>query len=114
MNTNTAGWKFYQKHLQFFYNKDIEGLLASDYTEDAQLISVDFAVRGYDAMRQIFHAYLDMMGDFTVKSTDQFIETDDTILLEATIDSPNVGIRKVYDVFIMRNGKISHHITGVR
>ena len=49
MRTDTPGWRFYQKHLSFFYTKDIEGLLASDYAEDARLISYDFAVRGHAA-----------------------------------------------------------------
>jgi hypothetical protein len=114
MKTDTPGWKFYQKHLSFFYTKDVEGLLANDYTPDAQLISYDFAVRGHDAMRPIFTAYLEMLGDFTVKTTERFTETEDAILLEATLAGPKFGERKVYDVFVFRDGKASYHFTGTR
>ena len=114
MRTDTPGWRFYQKHLGFFYRRDIEGLLASDYAEDAELISYDFAVRGHAAMRPIFAAYLEMLGDFTVKSTEHFTETEDSILLEATLAGPKFGERKVYDVFVFRDGKAAYHFTGTR
>jgi len=111
---DSPGWKFYENHLKFFYNKDVNGLVANDYNEDALLITFDFAVRGHEQLKQVFRAYLDMIGEFTVISTDNFTEAEDVIFLEATLDTAKAGIRKVYDVFILRNGKISHHITGVR
>jgi hypothetical protein len=55
-----------------------------------------------------------MVGPFTVRSTDKFNTIDDAIMLEAILDTTNAGERKVWDAFIMRDGKISHHITGVR
>ena len=111
---NTPGWMFYEKHLGFFSNKDVEGLLASDYNQDAMVMSYDFAVKGHDALRQLFKGYLEMIGDFTLKSTEHFNETEDSIMLEATLETARAGERKVYDVFVMKNGKISYHFTGVR
>ena len=111
---DTAGWKFYQKHLNFFYTRDIEGLVQSDYHEDAELVTVDWSARGRDALRQIFTGYLEMIGDFKVRTTEKFHETDDAIMLEATMDTQKAGERKVYDIFVMRAGKITHHFTGVR
>ena len=55
-----------------------------------------------------------MIGDFTLRSTDNFHESEDAIILEATMDTEKTGERKVYDCFVMRDGKISHHFTGVR
>lgn len=110
----TPGWQFYQRHLGFFFAKDIEGLLANDYNDDAVVMSYDFAVKGRDALRGLFTAYLDMIGDFTLKSTERFNETEDAIMLEATMETAKIGERKVYDVFVMKNGKISYHITGLK
>ena len=110
----TPGRKFYDRHLNYFYAKDVDGLVENDYNEDAVLISFDFTVRGHEALKEIFRAYLDMIGDMEVKSTDNFTETEDTIFLEATLETEKLGERKVYDVFILRDGKISYHITGVR
>ena len=111
---DTPGWKFYMNHLQYFFNKDIDGLVANDYTPDAELLAGEFAVKGTDALREVFTGYLQMVGDFTLRNTSKFMETDDAIILEATMDTANTGERKVYDCFVMRDGKISHHFTGVR
>lgn len=111
---DTAGWKFFLHHLDYFYKKDVEGLVANDYTADAQVISYDFAVQGTDALKQLFTGYLQMIGDFKVTSWDHFRETADSILVEATMDTERAGERKVWDVFMMKDGKITHHFTGVR
>jgi hypothetical protein len=113
-NLDTPGWKFYMNHLQYFFNKDIDGLVANDYTPDATVIAGEFAVKGTEAMKELFTGYLGMVGDFTLRETTKFQETDDAIILEATMDTANTGERKVYDCFVMRDGKISHHFTGVR
>lgn len=112
--SDSWAWKFYEKHLGFFFSKDVDGLLASDYAEDCQLVSYDFAVKGHAAMRPIFQNYLAYLGDFTVKSTERFTFTDDSILLEATLVGANFGERKVYDVFVFRNGRAIYHFTGTR
>jgi ketosteroid isomerase-like protein len=111
---DTPGWRFFQKHLSFFYNKDVDGLLASDYTDDAVVVSYDFAIKGKENLKGLFTAYLQQMGDIKVKSYDHYRETDDSILVEATMDTSGAGERKVWDVFVMRDGKISHHFTGLR
>jgi len=111
---STPGWQFYQRHLSYFYNKDVDGLVAGDYNEDAVLITFDFNVKGHAAIKQVFHGYLDMIGDLKVKSTDKFTETEDTIFLEATLETSKSGERRVYDAFVLKNGKISYHFTGVK
>ncbi len=111
---DTPGWKFYQKHLGFFYRKDVDGLVENDYNDDAVCASVDFVVRGRDALRQLFTGYLQAIGDFQVRTTEKFQEADDLVVLEATMDTERAGERKVYDIFVMKDGKIQYHITGVR
>ncbi len=110
----TPGWKFYERHINYFVIKDVNGLVENDYNEDAVLISFDFTVKGHEALKDIFKGYLEMIGDLELKSTDNFTETEDSIFLEATIETSKLGERKVYDVFVMKNGKISYHFTGVR
>jgi len=113
MALDTPGWKFFEKHLQFFFDKDVDGLLASDYTDDASCISYDFAIQGKEGLKGLFTAYLEMMGDMKLTSVDHWRETEDSILVEATMDTSRAGERKVY-VFVMRDGKITHHFTGLR
>lgn len=114
MERDTPGWKFFIKHLDFFINKDVDGLLASDYTDDALVTSYDFAIRGKENLKVLFTQYLEMVGDITLKSTEHWRETEDSILIEATMDTSRAGERKVYDCFVMRDGKIAYHFTGLR
>jgi len=114
MALDTPGWKFFEKHLQFFIDRDVDGLLASDYTDDAVCISYDFAIKGKEGLKTLFTGYLEMVGDIKLRSTDHWRETEDSILIEATMDTSRAGERKVYDIFVMKDGKISHHFTGVR
>jgi ketosteroid isomerase-like protein len=111
---DSPGYRFYMRHLDYFFNKDVEGLVANDYTEDAQVLAGEFAVKGPEALKQLFTGYLDMIGDFKLRSTEKFCESDDAIILEATLDTEKTGERKVYDCFVMRDGKIAYHFTGVR
>lgn len=110
----TPGWKFYERHLNYFYTKDVDGLVENDYNEDAALMTHDFNAKGREALRKVFHNYIETLGDIKLKSTDKFAETEDTIFLEATLETSKLGERKVYDAFVLKNGKISYHFTGVR
>ena len=114
IDTESADFKWYLRHVQFFKDKDIDGLLASDYTDDARLMSYDFDLQGHDQLKVAFTQYLEMIGDFTLDSTEQFHKTDDEVILEATLTTEKAGIRKVWDVFLLRDGKISHHFTGLK
>jgi hypothetical protein len=53
-----------------------------------------------------------MLGKLEVVSTDKFVETDDSLFFEATVNT-NFGQAKVFDAWVLRDGKISHHFTGV-
>src|SRR5207249_3266606 len=78
---------------------------------DAVLISFDVTIRGREALREYFRTYLERLGTLTVTSTDKFTETEDSIFFEATVAS-NLGTVRVYDAFVLRDGKISYHFAG--
>jgi hypothetical protein len=48
-----------------------------------------------------------------VVSTDKFTESEDTLLFEATVTS-NLGRVRVYDAFVLDEGKARYHFTGVK
>ena len=114
IDTESPDFKWYLRHVQFFKDKDVDGLLASDYTDDARLMSYDFDLQGKDQLKFAFTQYLDTIGDFTLDSTEQFHMTPTAVILEATLTTEKAGIRRVWDVFLLRDGKISHHFTGLR
>ncbi len=114
VDTSSPGWKFYERHLQYFYDRDVEGLVANDYNEDAICMSTDFVVQGPKALKLLFYNYLETIGDFRVLTTERYMEEGGKIQLEATMRTQKAGIRKVYDIFVMKDGKISLHFNGVR
>lgn len=70
-------------------------------------------MRGASDLKKHFRQYLKSLGAFEVKSTDKFVETDTAILLEATVKTSQ-GEARVYDAFVLRDGKITHHFTGTK
>ena len=111
--SKTPAEQFYDDQLGYIYAGDVDGLIDNHYTEDALLVGFDFAVRGRDALKVHFRNYLKGLGKLTVKSTDKFRDTGDTLFFEASVVS-DLGPAVVFDAFVMKDGKISYHFTGVK
>jgi hypothetical protein len=109
---NTPGKEFYRRQLQYLQDMDLEGLANNQYTEDAELIGFDGQWKGRQAIYDHFVSYMQVLGHIDLKSTDKWAEADDAIFFEATM-ATNLGIARVYDSFVFRDGKASHHFTGV-
>jgi len=105
------GYAFYEAQVRYCEAKDIEGI-RSHYTDDAVLISFDHQIVGRDAIADYFVGYLDGMPGLKLTSTDKFVETADTIFFEATI-SLDAGVARVFDAFVLRDGKAHRHFTGL-
>jgi len=108
----SAGRELYERQVGFLLAKDVDGLIDTNYAPDAQLISFQVTVTGADALKAYFRGYLEMLGDLVVESTDKFAETGDAVFFEATVRSA-LGRARVYDAFVLRDGRITHHFTGV-
>ena len=67
---------------------------------------------GREAIHEHLRSYLQQLGAIKLNSTDKFTETEDSIFFEATIETA-AAEAKVYDVFILRDGKATHQFTGV-
>ena len=107
----SAGQRFYNDQVRFCETKDIGGI-RSHYTDDATLVSFDNQIHGGDAIAEYFRGYLDRMAGLTLRSTDKFVETEDTLFFEATIDL-DAGVARVYDAFVLRDGRAQYHFTGL-
>ena len=104
--------RFYEAQIQYLVAGDVEGLIDNQYTDDAQLVSFDNQIKGNAALKEYFKGYLKMLGSLEVVSTDKFVETEDSLFFQATVNT-QLGQAKVYDAWVLRDGKISHHFTGV-
>ncbi len=112
-SVETAGRRFFDDQTALIQQGKTDELIDMHYHADAVLISTTTAVRGHDALKLHFQAYAKMLTTIEVLSIDAFAETDDSILLESTIRTA-LGESRVYDAFVLRDHKITHHFTGVR
>lgn len=107
----TPGRQYYEEQIRFLEERDVEGLM-SQYHDDAVLIGFDFQVHGKEALRQHMRQYIQRLGYLKLLSTDKFTETADSIFFEATIETA-LAVARVYDVFLLRDGRATHQFTGV-
>jgi hypothetical protein len=110
---NTNGRQFYEEQISLLGAGRLDELVQRHYTPDAQLIRLDGATTGHAALTETLRDHAAALGAFRVISTDKFIETEDTVFFEATMESAGFGRVRVYDAFVLVNGKASHHFTGV-
>jgi ketosteroid isomerase-like protein len=111
MSQLAPGSTFYEKQIAALESGDVDRVMGQ-YHDDAVLVSFDTTVRGLAALREHFVGYLARLGSLKLLSTDHFAETPDSIFLEATVRTSSAEA-KVYDVFILRDGKATHHFTGL-
>lgn len=110
----TPGKAFYDRQVGFLAEKDIDGLIETQYHPDAILLGFDgLNVQGHDALKTHFTGYLDHLGYIKLLSTDKFAEIDDAIFFEATVETA-IGIAVVYDVFTFQDGRAIRHFTGIK
>jgi hypothetical protein len=112
MTDLTPGKAFYQRQVAFLEANDVEGLIASQYDSEAELLGFDLHVKGTEALLKHFTGYLGYLGSLKLLSTEKFAETDDSIMFEATVKVA-AGVARVYDVFVFKNGKAIRHFTGM-
>src|ERR1700694_4643107 len=84
--THHHDWKkFYDDQIEYCETKNIEGI-RSHYTPDAALLALDYQIYGKDEIAEHFKHYLnEMVKGLKLKSTDKYLETEDSIFLEATV-----------------------------
>ena len=107
----TPGRTFYERQIAALEAHDLDALLAQ-YHPDATMVGFDFTVKGHAAIKKHFEGYLERLGTLKLQSTDKFSELEDAIFFEATITS-DLGEARVYDVFMLRDGKATHHFSGL-
>ena len=107
------GQRFCDVQVALLEQSRTDELIERHYQPDAVLVSFQGVVRGHEALKRHFRGYLQKLGKLTVLSLDQFAETEDTLFFEASV-STAAGEARVYDAFVLRDGKVTHHFTGIR
>jgi len=115
MSAGQAKWKywdFYDRQLDLIAKKDVEGLIKNQYNDDAELLNFDHHIVGAPALVEYFKGYIASLGYIKMLSTDKYTESNDSVFFESTVETGG-GTARVYDVFVMRNGKIWRHFAGL-
>lgn len=112
MDAIDAARQFVNDQVSLLQRRDVTGLLEQHYHADALLMTPQATIRGHDELRTYFTRYVEALRDFTVDAIDQLNSTADAILIEATVTS-TAGRARVYDAFVLRDGRITHHFAGV-
>lgn len=110
--STSFGRQFFDRQMEYLNKNDIDGLVDNQYDEQAILVSFSDTIRGREALRQYFKGYVEKLGKLELKSIDNFVEIEDAIFFQATMDTV-FGRSQVYDIFVFANGKATRHFTGV-
>lgn len=107
---------FVDNHLKLLKDGDAGRLVENDYHDEAEMVLMVEAkgqvVRGKEALKAQFDFYLKNIYKGFV-SVEKIGMSDDSICLEATIDTVN-GLSKVWDALYMKDGKIYRHYSGLK
>lgn len=109
----TWGRRFYHEQIELLEQNRTDELIERHYHDAAVLVTFQGIVQGHDALKRHFRNYMSKLGQISVRSLDQFAETDDSLFFEATVATA-LGVAKVYDAFVLKQGKITHHFTGLK
>jgi len=105
----SPGRLFHQRYAACLQAGDSESLL-SLYHSDATLLSVESNATGSAAISEFFEQYFGGLGNFSAKPAGKYVEGRDSILCETTVETANLAAR-VHDIFVIADGKATHHFT---
>lgn len=106
-----AAMALHDTYVGYHARGDADGLADDLFTEDARLVTPRLAVEGRDQVRSVFRDIFARESGFEPGSVDRITCGDDYIWFEATVSS-SLGKRRLYDVMVVSDGKISLQLVG--
>ena len=107
-----AARELFDRRMELLSAGDIAGVL-EQYADDAEVVRFLGVAQGKQEIRGYLTGYLAAHGRFDLVSVDQFFETEDVVMWEATVDTAN-GAARVYDVMILdESGRIRREFPGL-
>ena len=113
------GWgkKFFDTHMQYIINGDMEGMVKNTYSSDAALYNAfpvikappPNIIKGTNELIKFFELYLAYQGNIEIIELYNFLDTEDVISFQAFINSSNTGKWAVSDTWLMKDEKIFRH-----
>lgn len=108
--------EFYDYHLELLKKGDVNELVEHDYHEEAVMLLLaqeePVVIKGRNALKGQLGYYVENIYRGLI-STDKFVENEDSMFFEATINTA-FGPSKVYDALYMKDGQIYRHYSGAK
>jgi hypothetical protein len=105
----TTPRELFDRHVRLTEAGDLEGLVGQ-YHEDAVLLRFDRVVRGRDALREHYAAYLAARPRF--REVLQVAETEDLISYQAVVEQGG-DEQRAYGAMWLRGERIARHVSGL-
>ncbi|WP_426061845.1 nuclear transport factor 2 family protein [Hymenobacter sp. B1770] len=102
---------FHRRYLRYHEESDADGLADDFFAEDAQLVTGQINVTGREPIRTLFRELFAREADFTPVSVENITSDVDYVWFEATVSS-SLGLRQVYDVMLLREGRVCRQLVG--
>lgn len=107
------GNEFFQRRVAALSAGDVDSLV-EDYADDAEVVRFVGVARGPNEIRAYLVGFLAAHRRFDLISIDQFRETDDTVMWEATVETA-AGPLQVSEALVFSDeGKIWREFPGVQ
>jgi len=106
-----AALRLHDTYVGYHARGDADGLADDLFTEDARLVTPRLAVEGREAVRGVFRNIFARESGFEPKSVDRITCGDGYVWFEATVSS-SLGQRRLYDVMVLSDGRISLQLVG--
>ncbi|NCC36518.1 MAG: hypothetical protein EOM24_31575 [Chloroflexia bacterium] len=105
------GQEIYDKQLAYLMRGDIDGLLRDQYSDDCELVTFDFVLKGREAIGH----YLKVdspakSGQILGLKTTHFVATEDCVIFNAIAESEKLGRFIARDVLYIKDDRIHRHI----
>ena len=107
----TAALALHDTYVGYHARGDADALADDLFTEDARLVTPRLAVEGREAVRGVFRNIFARESGFEPGSVDHITCGDGYVWFEATVSS-SLGQRRLYDVLVLSDGRISLQLVG--
>lgn len=107
----SKGRDFLDRHIRYLREGDIEDMMRDHYTEDCELVTFEFTLKGRQAVgRYLGEDEPRQAGQITGMDEVAFAESDDVIIFTFVMHSEKMGNFVARDALYLRDGKIARHI----
>ena len=114
---SSRGRQMWEEHMKYILAKDIAGMVNDTFQEDAVCYHnfpffdspPPYVIKGKQNIIRALATIFERQGALKAEEPFGWSESDDHIAYQIIVDSPNTGRWMVTDLWLLRDGKITHY-----